>query len=73
MNDAETIEQIAAKRAGVQQGLNLQVRGRYDPDIDRSFLTGAHGPNHSLLQHAEQLHLKDRRRFTDLIQKDRAS
>ena len=70
--DVETVEQIAAEAAALHLLLEIAVRRRKDSRVHRDRLGAADGNHLALLEHAQELHLRGRRRLADLVEEERA-
>ena len=64
----EPVEQILPELAALHQSGQVLLGGANDPNIDLYFLLVAEAAEHAVLQHAQQLHLHQRRHFANFIQ-----
>ena len=71
-DDVEPVVQIAAEVAGANLLVEIAVRRRDDARVDRQRLRRADGNDFAMLQRAQQLHLRGRRRLADLVEEERA-
>src|SRR5271154_3972896 len=69
----ETIEQVLAKRPGSCAGLQISIRGRYDPYVDVNRLVASESLELSLLQNSQKGDLGVRGQIPHLVQKNGAA
>src|SRR2546426_3249380 len=69
----KSVVEILAERAGLDQMLEITVRGRDQPDIGPKRRRAADSLVLPLLKDAEELRLDRRREITDLIEEERAA
>ena len=69
----EPVVQVLAEPAGADQGLEVLVGRRQDPDVDRDRLRAADPLEGHLLEHAEQLGLDLEVDVADLVEEERAA
>ena len=67
------MKEIGAKRVVLDHVVELAVRRRDDPHVDREFLVVANGEHPPLLEHAQQLRLEIQLEIADLIEKEDAA
>ena len=58
---------------GFHRGVQVAVRGRDDPHVDRDRLAAAERPHRALLQHPQQLDLQGGRHVPDFVEQQRAA
>ena len=71
-DDVQAVVEIAAEVSGANLLVEVAVRRRDDARVDRNRLGRADGNHFALLQHAEQLDLRRRRRLADFVEEERA-
>src|SRR5204862_4620046 len=72
-NHVDAVEQIGAKPASANLGLEIPRRGRDDADIHRAGRVVSHATHLALLQRAQELHLQWHRQLADLVEEQRAA
>src|SRR6185312_16096455 len=72
-HDAQSIEQILAKRPAVDRIRERHVGACNDSRRDGQLDGAAHSLERALLQYAEQFRLQLERKLTNLVQEDRAA
>ena len=73
VHHAEAIVEILAEFAPLDEGPQLPVGRRHDPDVDSDFLVAAQPREGPVLEHVEQLGLERQRHLADLVQEDGAA
>src|SRR5579863_1670320 len=73
LDAAEPVKEILAKAARQDFGAKVTVGGRDNAHIHFSELRRADTLNFAVLNHAKQLRLERKRRFTDFVQENRAA
>src|SRR2546423_7966736 len=71
-DDVETVVQIGAEAARLDLLLEVAIRGGDEARIDRQCFGGADGNYLAVLEDAQQLDLRRRRRLTDFVEEEGA-
>ena len=72
-NHIQAVVEILAEQAFLDHLIKIAVGGGDDSDIDCDFARSADGPDETLLQNAQQLHLHGQAGLADLVQEDGAA
>src|SRR5262249_12605898 len=67
----EPEEQVTPERAGANEGLEVPVRRRHEPDVDAARLDATQAKELARFEHAEELGLRRERQLADLVEQDR--
>ena len=72
-HDVEPVQQVVTEPPGFDLVGERPVRGRHDAGIDPPWMVLADAPDLAFLDRAQQLGLRTRREFADLVEKQRAA
>ncbi|OLB62902.1 MAG: hypothetical protein AUI11_03695 [Acidobacteria bacterium 13_2_20CM_2_66_4] len=72
-NHVEAVQQIDAKASRLDFATEVAIRCGDDAHVDAAREVLAHAPDFSLLDDAQQLGLRSRRQFADLVEKQRSA
>src|SRR5690606_19801273 len=73
VNDVEAVVEIFAKAPRLHVGRQIAVGGREQADIGADRIVAADALEGALLEHLEELHLRELRDLTDLVEKEGAA
>ncbi len=71
--DVQPVEQVFAKAAGFDVGDQIAIGGGDKPHVDLHGLPRADRLDFAFLDGAQEFHLRRRRQFADLVEKQRAA
>jgi hypothetical protein len=72
-DDIHPIVEILADTAFLDGLLQIAIRGRDDPDVERNFRASPHGSGGSLLERPKKLRLETERHVPDLVEEESAT
>ena len=73
VDGVDAVVQVLAETAGPHQGLQVQVGGADEPDIDRNRLAAAHADDAAALERPQELGLQVQGNVADLVQEECAA
>ena len=70
VDDVEAVEKVLAEVSGGDHRLEIAIRGGNDAHVGVNRLIAAHALELALLKDSQQLDLRSRRNFADLVEKE---